>query len=176
VKWDGSFHTIGVKVKMPGAQVRARTGYFALPEPTEAPDKSVRAAISQTAAAPLEATAIGLRVQSRSAGAESLTAELHFDLHEITMKQDHGHGTGTIQSALLQLNAQHDIIQASDQTFHLDFPPKMYERLLRDGMTDTRIVHLLPNAAQLCFVVRDVANGDVGSVFIPIAKYLPSPQ
>jgi VWFA-related protein len=37
VKWDGSFHAINVKVNVPGARVRSRTGFFALPDPPETP-------------------------------------------------------------------------------------------------------------------------------------------
>jgi hypothetical protein len=42
-KWDGSFHRIKVKVKTSGAEVRARTGYFALPDSAQTPPKSVQA-------------------------------------------------------------------------------------------------------------------------------------
>jgi hypothetical protein len=41
-KWDGAFHRIKVKVKIPGAEVRARAGYFALPNSAKTPLKSLQ--------------------------------------------------------------------------------------------------------------------------------------
>ena len=90
-KWDGSFHEIKVRVKSPGAQVRARTGYFALPEPAAAPLKSVQGVVAQTAISQLEGTGIGIRVQVRALGPQTLVTDLHFDLREIGREHKNGH-------------------------------------------------------------------------------------
>jgi VWFA-related protein len=173
-KWDGSFHDIRVRVKTPGAQVRARTGYFALPEPAAVPVKSVQAVVAQTAISQLEGTGIGIRVQVQASGSQALVTELHFDLREIRMEQKNGHWLGTLRVVFLQLNSQEEIVQANDKTFHLDLAPAMYGRLLRDGMFDTRRLQMLPDATQLSIVVRDGSNGNVGSISIPVAKYRSS--
>jgi len=175
VKWDGSFHDIRVRVKTHEAQVRARTGYFALPEPASAPVKSIQGVVAQTAISQLEGTGIGIRVQVHAIGPQTLVADLHFDLHEIGMEQKDGHWVGTLRVVFLQLNSQQEIVQANDKTFHLNFDPATYERLLRDGMANTRRVQMLPNATQLSIVLRDASNGNVGSISIPAAKYFSSP-
>jgi VWFA-related protein len=175
VKWDGSFHDIRVRVKTPGAQVRVRTGYFALPEPAAAPLKSVQAVVAQTAISQLEGTGIGLRVQVQASGSQALVTELHFDLREIGMEQQNGHWLGTLRVVFLQLNSQEEIVQANDRTFHLDLAPARYDRLSREGMVDTRRLQILPDATQLSIVVRDGSNGNVGSISIPVAKYRSSP-
>jgi hypothetical protein len=74
----------------------------------------------------------------------------------------------------LQLDSQQEILQANDKTFHLDLAPAMYDRLLKDGMVDTRRLQLLPNATQLSIVLRDGSNGKVGSISIPVSKYFSS--
>jgi VWFA-related protein len=175
VNWNGSFHNIKVSVKISGAEVRARTGYFALPQPAAAPLKSVQAVLSQTAISQLEGTGIGIRVQVQAAGPLALVTDLRFDLHEIGMEQKNGHWLGTLRVVFLQLNEKQEIVQVSDKTFHLDLAPAMYDRLLRDGMVDTRRLQMLPNATQLSIAVRDGSNGNVGSISIPVAKYLSSP-
>jgi hypothetical protein len=91
------------------------------------------------------------------------------------MEQKNGHWVGALRVVFLQLNRQQEIVQANDKTFHLDFDPVMYDRLLKDGMVDTRRVQMLPDAAQLSIVLRDAANGNVGSISIPVAKYFLPP-
>src|SRR5208282_514780 len=83
VKWDGRFHEIKVKVSAPGAEVRARKGYFALPESAGLQPQNIRLLISQMAASRLPATGIGLHVRTQPAGQETFTVEVHLDLHEI---------------------------------------------------------------------------------------------
>ncbi|HXW54219.1 MAG TPA: VWA domain-containing protein [Candidatus Cybelea sp.] len=176
LKWDGSFHEIKVRVRTPGAQVRARSGYFASPEPVATPLKSFQAVVAQTAVSQLEGTGIAIQVHVHILGPQTLVADLHFDLHEIGMEQNNGHWFGTLRLVFLQVNSQQQIVQVNDKTFHLNFDSPTYERLLKDGMIDTRRVQMLPNATQLSVVLRDASNGNVGSVAIPVAKYLSSPM
>jgi len=175
IKWDGSFHDIKVSVKRSGAQVRARTGYFARSQPAAALLKSVQAVVEQTAVSQLEGTGIGLRVQAQAIGPQTLVTDLHFDLREIGMEQKNGRWAGTLRITFLQLDSQQKIVQASDKTFHLNFDPATFERLLKDGMVDTRRVQVVPDATQLAIVLWDASNGNVGSISIPLAKYFASP-
>jgi len=171
VKWDGSFHELKVKVAAPGAEVRARTGYFALPDAPIAPLRNDQAFIAQLAASGLPATGIGLHVRVQSSNGSALTAQAHIDLHEIQMEQKEGHWTGTVQSVFLQLDNAGHILQADDRTFHPDFDGATYERALHSGISDTRQIHVLPNASQLCIVVRDGGSTYMGSIYLPLAQY-----
>lgn len=178
VKWDGSFHSIKVKVKTPGAEVRARTGYFALPDSAEATPKSVEAIIAQTAISQLESTGIGMRVHvqpSDAAGERSLNVDLHLGLHDIHLEQDNGTWTGTLQTVFLQLSSRGEIIQALDETLQLALPQTVYEKALIDGLRNTKLIRILPGAARLCVVLRDPSNGNIGSLSVPLAKYFPTP-
>ena len=176
VKWDGSFHEIKVKVATPGTEVRARSGYFALPDAPVAPSKNEHTLITQLAATWLPATGIGLHVRaqaSRTPGAPTLTTEVHLDLREIQMQQKEGRWTATVQSVFLQLDSAGHILQADDRTFHPDFDATTYERVLRSGISDTRQVRVLPGAVQLCIVVRDATGANMGSIYLPLAQYFP---
>jgi VWFA-related protein len=177
-KWDGRFHTIKVKVKTPGAEVRSRTGYFALPDSAIAPPKSMQALISETAISQLEATAIGLRAHIQSASSadeQALNVDLHVDLHDIHMQQINGVWTSTLQTVFLQLNARGEIIQGLDETLRITLPAALYQQALKDDLKNTRYLRIVPGAAQLSIVVRDPANGSLGSLSVPLANYLPAP-
>jgi VWFA-related protein len=177
-RWDGTFHTLKVKVKTPGAEVRARTGYFAVPDSANTRPKSVQALISEIAISQLDATAISLRVHlqpASSTGEQTLKVDLHLDLHDIHMEQNNGFWTSTLQTAFLQLNQRGEIIQGLDETLQVSLPSLAYEQALKDGLRNTRHVRILPGAAELCVVLRDPSSGNLGSLSIPLAKYLPGP-
>jgi len=179
VKWDGSFHEIKVKVAAPGAEVRTRTGYFAFPDSPVPQQKNSRSLISQLAASRLPATGIGLHASVRQSsstdsGYPILTADVRLDLHEIEMQHKGGRWTGTVQSVFLQLDNAGHVLQADDRTFYPEFDATTFERALRSGISDTRQVRVLPHAAHVCIVVRDAANGNLGSIYVPLAQ--PSPD
>jgi VWFA-related protein len=176
VKWDGSFHELKVKVIAPGVEVRARSGYFALSDAPAAPAKNDHAVITQLARSWLPATKIGLHVRAQAStalGVSALTTEVQIDLREIQMQHKENRWTGTVQSVFLQLDRAGHILQVEDRTFHPDFDTATYETVLRSGISDTRRVHVLPNATQLCIVVRDGASSYTGSIYLPLAPYFP---
>lgn len=176
VKWDGRFHEIRVKVAAPGAEVHARSGYFALPDAPPAPPKNDRAFVSELAGSWLPATGIGLHVRAQRSGisgTSALTAEVQFDLHEIQMQREESRWTGTVRSVFLQLDNAGHVLQADDRTFHPDFDAVTYERVLESGISDTRQIRILANATQLCIVVRDILSNRIGSIYLPVAQYFP---
>jgi VWFA-related protein len=173
VKWDGSFHELKVKVAAPGAEVRGRSGYFAFPDAPPVAPKNDRAIISEMAASRLPATGIGLRAHLETPEGPTLTVEVSVDLHEIQMQQKEGRWNATIQSVFLQLDSAGRILQADDRTFHPDFDAPTYRRVLETGISDTRQLRVLANAAELCIVVRDAANRNTGSLYLPLRQYSP---
>jgi VWFA-related protein len=175
-KWDGSFHEIKVRVAIPGAEVRARSGYFAIPNQAPAPVKSDHALLSQLASSGLPATGIGLhvRVQTpRDPGDHTFTVEVHLDLREINMRQKNGRWIGSVQAIFFQLDGAGHVLQVDDRTFFPDFDARTYEQVLQAGISDSRQVRVSPNATQLCIVVRDPTSSNMGSIYVPIAKYSP---
>ena len=65
------------------------------------------------------------------------------------------------------------ILQVDDRTFRPDFDASTYQRVLQSGISDIRQLRVLPNAAELCIVVRDAASANTGSIYLPLAQYFP---
>ena len=176
--WDGKFHTIKVVVKKPGMEVRSRTGYFAVAEPKPKAE-SLANAVAHAATSPLEATAIGMRVDVRAGdvpGARALTLKLHFDLHEVQMALENGHWTGALDLALVELTSDDKILDGTNDVLQLNFTPDRYQQPLKDGTSYSTSAHVVPKTEIICVVVRDRANGNMGSVTIPLAKYFPAAE
>ncbi|HEY6386651.1 MAG TPA: VWA domain-containing protein [Candidatus Acidoferrum sp.] len=176
-KWDGTFHSLKVRVNIPGVEVRSRTGYFARPDSAPPPPKSVQAIISQTAISQLDATGIGLRIHiqpASEAGEQAVNVDLHLDPHDLDLEQNNGLWTGTLQTVFLELNSRGEIIQVRDESLQLKLPQNVYEQTLNNGLKNTKHVRILPGATQLCVVLRDPSNGNIGSLSVPLAKYLPA--
>jgi VWFA-related protein len=176
INWDGSFHEIKVEVKRSGAHVRARKGYFALAEPKLTP-QSRQVVIASTATSPLEATGIGITIHAQPIGAGSerkLHTMLAFDPHEFNFEMKNGKWAATVDTVYLQLDDQNKIVDALDQTFHLDLLPATYERFLKIGITNTKDVAIQPKAIQLRVILRDASNGNIGSVDVPLMQYFPA--
>ena len=85
-----------------------------------------------------------------------------------------GRATATLQSSFLQLDASGRILQVDDRSFHPEFNAATDQRALPRSVSDTGRVHVLPNATQLCIVVRDASSSRLGSVYIPLANYFPT--
>ena len=176
VKWDGTFHNIKVTVKLPGANVRARAGYFAIVDSAATSAKTVQAIISQAALSPLDATAIGMRVEIRAPDnieSRIVTTYIQLDLREIQMQQSNDRWGGAIQSTFLQLDKHGEIIHVDDEIFQLSLAPALYEQSLKNGVRETERIQILPLAVQLCIALRDPSTGNLGSIKIPLAKYFP---
>jgi VWFA-related protein len=175
VDWNGKFREIKVEVKKPGAHVRARKGYFAMPEPKLTPQLR-QAIIAQSATSPLEPTGIGVIVRVKPLDPRS-DRKLHavgvFDLREFALQLKDGRWSGAIDTVFLQLDNKSQIINAIDETTHLHLETATYERLAKEGVTYSKDVPILPGAVELRLVLRDGTTGTVGAVSIPLAKYFP---
>jgi hypothetical protein len=176
VDWNGKFREIKVEVRRPGAHVRARKGYFAMPEPKLTPQLR-QAIIAQSATSPLEPTGIGIIVRVHAL--DPLSArKLHtagvFDLREFALELNGGRWSGAIDTVFLQLDNKSQIINAIDETTNLHLDPVTYERLAKEGVTYSKDVPIAPGAVELRLVLRDGTTGTVGAVSIPLAKYFPA--
>ena len=174
VEWNGKFRSIKVEVKRSGAHVRARKGYYAMPEPKLTPQLR-QAIIALAAKSPLEPTGIGINVSvEKEAGADrKLRAVAGFDLHDFAMELKDGRWQGAVDTVFLQIDNTGGIVDALDQTFQLHLDPNLYQRLLQQGVTTSKELAIRPNAIELRVMVRDAATGTIGGVSVPLAKYFP---
>jgi hypothetical protein len=174
-KWDGKFHDLKVEVKRPGVKVRARRGYYALPEQKLTPQVR-QAVIAETARNPLDATGIGLTATAHKdpRAARALTMSAWIDLRDIRMEQKDGKWTGGVEVVFLELDDQKKILGALEQTFLLNLPDDVYHRLLKEGISYTKQLPISGAGTEMCVVVRDGNTGTIGNIRIPIANYFPS--
>lgn len=187
-EWKGEFRKIKVKVDRSGLQVRTREGYFAVPESSGKP-KEIQAAIAEIADSPLDATAIGFAVRITPLTAEPLTratpfvpesskriqVTLHFDPHPIQFASRSGRENADIQYAILELDENGKVLTGIDKSAKISVPEAQYQTALKEGMGFDNSLPLLPNANELCVILRDNITGAAGSVHIPLAKYQGRP-
>jgi VWFA-related protein len=175
VRWDGSFHTVTVALKKPDLIVRARKGYFALPEP--APNaKALRGVLANAVLSPLESTGLSLAVRVKATPRDNgiaVSAMIFFDPRSIQFDIKNGHFAGTANMLVAQLNDKNQVLNAAQQSFPLNLSGSQYEQFLKQQVEFTQEITILPNAAQLRVVLCDGKSGKVGAVAIPLAKYLP---
>jgi VWFA-related protein len=175
VAWDGSFHAIHVKVNRPDVRIIAREGYFALPEPNLAP--GVRAELlSETARSPVEATEIRIRVEvtpPNSKDEKKLKLSVSSPAKQFNFQQTNGEWSDVLQTAVVQLDDKNQVLQNAPMLFPVKVNAETYAKLMQQSLAFTREVPILPAAAELRVIVRDSANGHIGSVAIPLAFYFP---
>jgi len=175
IEWNGKFRTIKVEVKRSGAHVRARKGYYAMAEPRLTPELR-QAIIAISARSPLEPTGIGMNVAvEKEAGDErKLKTVTSFDLHDFAMELKDGRWNGAVDTVYLQMDGKNQIVDAVDQTFQLHLDPALYQRLMAQGMTNSKVLLIRPGAIELKVMYRDAVTGTIGGVSVPLAKYFPA--
>jgi VWFA-related protein len=173
VAWDGKFHNIKVEVKHSGVEVRARKGYFAIPEKGTKP-QDVKALMAETSRSTLDATSIGMHVElhpTDTAGAQSLRTQVHIDLREFSLELKDGRWMGTIDVGIALLDNQDKILSGTNETLHLNLDPAKYETALKKGLVYQKEIPILAGSTVMRAILLDEPTGNIGSVGIPLAKY-----
>jgi VWFA-related protein len=176
VKWDGSFRAIRVKVNRPGASVQARTGYFALGEPSVTPDMR-KEILREAATSPIDATGIRADVQVSHEGLPEdgmLLLFVSLDPHEIDFQQVDGDWNAAVDAAFVALDAKNRIIEAAAVHMPYALRPATYAQIMEQGLPFTREWKVPENATELRVIVLDNGNGKIGSVRIPLASHFPN--
>jgi hypothetical protein len=175
-QWDGRFREITVKINHPGVDVRARRGYFALPD-AEASPKSKEEIMVDAAKNPLESAGLGIDVQAdavAASGARQIKTQVKFDPTQLLLAKNADHWTDTVDVKWVQLAADGHVLASSSQTLNLNIPQSDYENILRKGVSFSGSVKLAVDATDVRLVARDAGNGSVGTVNISLAKLFPS--
>ncbi len=174
VKWDGSFHTIRVKVKTPGAQVHARDGYFAFGDSRDAPDTRM-ALMSEAAKGPLQSTELTVRAHVASSRADTetdLTLAIALDPRQFDFEEKNGSWNELVDFAFIQLDAKNQIIRTSRRHFPLSLDAETLKQLMTQGLSLEQELPIVPGATQVRIIVLDGARGKIGSLQIPLGPYL----
>ena len=172
-KWDGKFHELKVHVNEKGLTLRHRKGYFAAPDPPSGASES-QAALDAAVWSPIEWTNLNLQVTLKAFQSSSRTIELQvgLDTRELLLESKEGRWTGKVYVLLSQLGEGNKRISGEQETFDLNLKPDTYEKFLKIGTKFTGRLTLSPEVVNLRVIAQDTGSGAIGTLTIPIKKYV----
>ncbi len=172
--WDGKFREIKIRVETNGAHLRYRRGYFALPEKTER-DTRAKSDLQEVALSVLDATDLGVTVRAAALPPVSehmLQLQVGIDPKQLLLRDEKNHIQGGVDLVFLQKDSSGKFLSAEKQHFEVNFNRKEYESLAKSGLILQRRLALNPGSTEIRVVVRDAGSGTLGSVTLPIEKFL----
>ena len=174
-KWNGEFREIKVKVNRPGlsgVEIRARKGYFAVAETASATERDAEK-LADAMKSPLEATDLGFDVQADGlevAGVRQVKVKVWVDVNQLRFQQLGNRRTDNISENWAEFNAEGHQVGAHSQTLNLKPTLEDYKKLLQDGFSFSETFPIANDATEIRLVMRDVGNGAIGSVIIPLSR------
>lgn len=172
--WDGKFHALKVRVSAPHTEIRYRQGYFATSGSTSnAAD--TKAALQSAAGSPVESTGLGIQATVSAVEPPNkriLKVSTFLDSHEVAFTEANGRWAAGLELLFLQLGAGNKTISGDQKTVDLNLQKPRYDTVLKDGLILTGYLPMAPETRRLRVVVLDRSSGALGSVSIPVEKFL----
>lgn len=168
---DGKFRDIKVTIDRPGAEVRARKGYFALrPADTSAAtrDREIREAVWS----PLEATELPFdaRVDLLSDPPDTVNVFIQVQAGVVSFSKDGDRWKATLDAVFVQRDAQDRVLSTAElETLPLSLTEERFRQASQQGLVFQHRVKRDPSAAVLRIIVRDEPSGAVGSLTVPFS-------
>jgi VWFA-related protein len=177
-KRDGTFRTLNVRVKRPGLQVRARTGYVApkgraAPQGTP-PPAAIAASIAMRDAldSPIPSTGLGLTAfAAPMAGAAAVRRAkatvlviVELDGQAIPFKEEGGLFANNVEVAIVATDDTGKVREGTKDNADLKLRPETHKAVAANGIRLTRRIDLPPGRYQLRIGARESVSGRVGSV------------
>jgi hypothetical protein len=159
IEWDGSFHKLTVKVNRTDAQVVARDGYLALPEPAPSAEL-LSATLLDAARGRIEATGIRFTVR---------VDPLPPDANDAAAPVAKGQMKLTLTIAFVAFDAKNAMLDRAGLSLPFKLDAASYDRAVKEGVRYTRTVNVPAGAAELRVVVYDAGSTRVGSVRVPVS-------
>lgn len=173
--WDGKFHELKLRVKKSGVSLHYRKGYFAVAgAPSGA--NAARAALQTAMWSPMDASGIGLqaRVQAIDLAARKLDLGVLVEMKPLRLAEEEGRHAGSLDAVYLQLGAGDAVVAAEPLSYKLDLTQKDYEAAMEHGYEMKEPLVIRADTRTLRVIVRDAGSGEVGSVTIPLEKFIPA--
>jgi VWFA-related protein len=161
------FHTIKVRLKRPGLQVRSRSGFFGFPGRTPEQSPLTREAkVAHALVSPFAASDIHLRLTTvfSSHSKSMLSALLYIPGKELTFSREPDDTyKATLDAVAFTFDADGQAVNSSEKTYTIVVSPHDYEVAAKNGFI-LRLHHtVLPGSYQFRAVVRDGGSGKIGS-------------
>jgi VWFA-related protein len=162
---DGRFHRLTVKVNRPDVEVRHREGYFA---PATAKQASALRtdAVNAAVVSPIDASGITLRARLDPVAGRPAEYRLSLRVQSaaIGLERRDGESRGAVDVIVAQVRADGAEGRSLDKRVDIRVPDERLTEFQRDGVSLDHTFTLVPSAARLRIVVRDVRTGAVGAI------------
>lgn len=171
-QWNGEFREIKVKINRGGLDVRYRKGYYATPDNRDDP-KIRQTTLIQAANSPLVSTGLGLLarvVEQPTAEKESAKINLVVESKDVDFVQnDKNQWAASLDVLLIVRDPQGASLHTLARTLNLGLTQVQYDTMQKTGIGVTFTVEAAPKATVLRAIVRDLGNGALGSLDVPLA-------
>ena len=174
-EWHGEYHTLELRVKKAHAVLRYRKGYFAVADP---PSNAVETtdALQAATRSPVDATGLPItaKVERIFPATRKLDLRVGVDIRDLRLNVVDGHHKGSLDTVFTQMDGREKTVAVRPLTYKLDLKPEDYQAALDRGNELYVPLTLLASTRTLRVVVRDPASGLIGSVTVPLDRFLPA--
>jgi hypothetical protein len=167
--WDGRDHRLEVRVNRPGVEVRSRRSYFASDAHTES-EPEREAALQAAAATALNGTAISVTVNMASNPLQPGTQQIEVSVDPHDVRFENKDGKWRADFDLIVAQQAPDGRRVAGERSQCVVDRDTYDETQSKGLSFRRNIMIQPEAASLRVLVRDSANGAVGSLSVPIGQ------
>ncbi|HSC45161.1 MAG TPA: VWA domain-containing protein [Candidatus Acidoferrum sp.] len=173
--WDGKFHELKLRTKKSGLSLHYRKGYFALEE-AQREAETARAALQRAMWSPVDASAVGVKVKVEAIELATRKMDLRVNVAagELRLDESDGRHRGKLDAIYLQLGAGDAAVAADPLSYQVDLTEQQYQVALERGYPLVAKLVIRPETRALRVVVRDAGSGEMGSVTIPLEKFMPA--
>jgi VWFA-related protein len=168
-KWNGKYRTLKVKVNRDGAQVRHRTGYFAI-DPSQSKDRKPEQELAEALRDAVPATQVFFRAQVKPGDPGKLHVVFLVDARSLTAADASG-GKKKLNVDLFSSIFSPDGKLLTNRSIKVaqDFAPEVYQQIFSQGMMVPMDVEAQAGKNnQLRLAVRDNPTGNIGTINAPL--------
>jgi VWFA-related protein len=169
---DGKWRDIKVTVSRPGADVRARRGYFAM-RPADKNADARKGDIRGAVWSPVDATALPLTARVDLTGDTPKTVDVlvQLDAGSVAFRHEGDRWKAELDMAFVQKDAHGALLgEGGMDNLAIALTDENYRKVSQQGLLHRWRGPRQPSAVTFRVVVRDASTGSVGSVTVPFAK------
>ena len=167
--WDGTNHKLEVRVNRPGVEVHSRRSYFASDAHMESqPEREL--AVKSVAETALNGTAIGVTVNVASNPLKPGTQQIEISVAPEDVRFENKDGKWHADFDLILAQQAPDGRRVAGERSQCLVDRDSYAETQSKELAFKRDIAVQAEAASLRVLVRDSANGAVGSIEIPIGQ------
>ncbi len=175
-QWDGAFRELKVKVGRSGMEVRARKGYYAVPDTTVTAAERT-AQLDQAIQSSLDSSELGLEVTVDpvdAAGTHKLKVQTKLDPAQLRLEENNGIWTDKLDVAWAEYDAAGNSLGTVTQSISVKLGKERREAIASEGIIFAETVDVQSGAVEARLAVRDGGSGAIGSVNIPLTRMFVS--